>query len=70
MPTTAKPKAPAPPAKKIRLQYLERELPADEPLEINEFPGRPEVQVLDVHPFEGAGLGNWMNRWKLVLVWR
>lgn len=60
----------APQKTAVRLHYVERVLAVDEPLEINDIPGRPEVQVLGVDQREGAGMGNRENVWKLVLVWR
>lgn len=69
---------PTPAKKPIRMQYVEREVPEDEALEIHDFPGRPEVQVLAVDQREGpvhtdeSGLVTpvWINIWKLCLIWR
>ena len=64
--------------KALKLEYLELIQAADIPLEINDVPGRPEVQVLGVErtqgPMQQAAEGHfeptWVNTWKLVLVWR
>ena len=56
--------------KQIKVRYVERAVPADEPLVVNDFDGRPEVQVLGVEQREGAGFATFENVWKLALIWR
>lgn len=57
----------------IRVEYVEVTGAAGEPLTIPYNAGGPqppEVQVISVDQIEGTGMANFLNRWKLALIWR
>lgn len=75
MAETTKPAAPrrTPAKREVRMEYMTLEVPEGEPLSIPyraDGVAPPEVQVLSVDSFEGAGFGKWMNRWHVVVIWR
>lgn len=56
----------------VRMEYVTVDVPDGEPLRIpRDADGEPpEVQVLSVDRHEGHGMGNWINRWHVVVIWR
>ena len=67
----AEPKKQRPAAKRgrVRAEHHVTELPVGKALEISHLGAAPSLTVLGIDQVEGAGMGEFVNRWRYVLTW-